>query len=190
MPPSARCQLKMPSPRIEFHAFRFAIDAAVERVKRFEDFHRRTSGLFGFHPLIAQELPTFQARCPSRIVRELRNPRFCTILGFLQSFLDGDGIRRIVPTVFQPCGNFLGRFGRASQPRTLHLQNVIRAALFRTLAVLRSLFSRELALRARLVEWKDAREDRAARDSTAARESAVSQDCDAGSVLPDSGTRA
>src|SRR5580704_10367770 len=35
----------------ELDALRLAIDAAVECVKGFEDFHRRSSRLFGFHPL-------------------------------------------------------------------------------------------------------------------------------------------
>src|SRR5580658_7319985 len=51
----------------ELDAFRLAINAAVERVKGFEDFHRRSGRLFGFHPLISQKLPTFQACGPNRI---------------------------------------------------------------------------------------------------------------------------
>src|SRR5258708_58114 len=119
----------------EIHAFRLAINATVERVEGFEDFHRRASGLFGFYPLIAYKLPTLQTRRPSGIVRELRNPRLCAILRFLQSLLESEAIRRVVPPIFQPCGNFLRRFRCASQPRALHLQNVTRATVFRTLAV-------------------------------------------------------
>ncbi len=119
----------------EIHAFRFAIDATVERVKGFEDFHRRASGLFGFYPLIARKLPTLQGRRPTRIVCELRNPRLCAILRFLQSLLESETVRRVIPPIFQPCGNFLGRFRCASQPRALHFQNVTCAAVFRTLAV-------------------------------------------------------
>src|SRR5580693_7801992 len=44
----------------EFHALRFAIDTAVERVKCLEDSHRRASGLFGLQPFLAQELPAFE----------------------------------------------------------------------------------------------------------------------------------
>src|ERR1700732_4807792 len=57
----------------EFDALRFAIDTAVERVKCLEDFHRRASGLFGFQPFLAQELPAFQARRPCRVLDKLRN---------------------------------------------------------------------------------------------------------------------
>src|SRR5260370_41490852 len=76
----------------ELHAFRFAIDATVERIKRLEELHRRTSGLFRFQPLIAQKLPTLQDRAPRRIVRELHSFRLCAILGFLQSLLEREGI--------------------------------------------------------------------------------------------------
>src|SRR5580692_590793 len=62
-------------PKDELDAFRLAIDATVERVKGFEDFHRRTSGFFGLDPLIAQESPTLQARRASRVVSELQHPR-------------------------------------------------------------------------------------------------------------------
>src|SRR6266403_1482647 len=113
----------------EFHAFCFAIDAAVEGVKRLEDFHRRASGLFSFHPFVAQNFPSLEARGPGRVLHKLR------ILGFLQSLLDSDGVRWVVPPVSEPYGNFFGWLGRPSQARTLHLQNVIRAAVFRTLAV-------------------------------------------------------
>jgi hypothetical protein len=41
------------------HAFRLAIDAAVERVQGFEDIHRPAGGHLGFYPLIPQEHPTF-----------------------------------------------------------------------------------------------------------------------------------
>src|SRR5882724_1431178 len=119
----------------EFHAFCFAIDAAVERIKRLEDFHCRTSGLFGLHPLIAQRFPTLEASGPGRIVGELHGPRLCAVVGLLQSYLDSDEVRWVVPPVSEPYGNFFGWFGRPSQARTLHLQNIIRAAVFRILAV-------------------------------------------------------
>jgi hypothetical protein len=119
----------------EFHPFCFAIDAAVERVECFEDFHCRTSGLFGLHPVLALRFPTLQARGPDRVVGKLHNPRLCTFVGLLQSFFDRDEVRRVVPPVFEPCANFLGRFWRKGQTRTPHLQNVIRAAVFCALAV-------------------------------------------------------
>src|SRR5258708_23851709 len=74
-------------PQDEIHAFRLAIDATVERVKGFEDFHRRASGLFGSYPLVARKLPTLQRRRPGRTVGEPRNPRPCTTLPPLHSSL-------------------------------------------------------------------------------------------------------
>src|ERR1700737_1948839 len=82
----------------EIHAFRLAIDATVERVKGLEDFHRRASGLFGFYPLVSRKLPTLQSRRPGRIVCELRHPRLRAILRFLQSLLESEAVRRVVPS--------------------------------------------------------------------------------------------
>src|SRR6266404_7067593 len=119
----------------ELHAFCFAIDAAVERIKRLKNFHRRTSGLFRLCPLLAQNLPTLQVRDPGGIIAKLHDPRLCTILRSLPSLLDSDGVQWVVPPVSEPSSNFFGWFGRPGQAWTLHLQNEIRAALFRTFAV-------------------------------------------------------
>src|SRR3981081_1850420 len=67
----------------ELHAFRLAIDAAVERVKRFEDLHRSASRPFRFRPLIAQQFPALQARPPDWIVCELHGPRLRLVLQIL-----------------------------------------------------------------------------------------------------------
>src|SRR5260370_12348313 len=68
----------------ELHALRLAIDATVERITRLEELHRRTSGLFRFQPLIAQNLPPLQDPAPRRTVRDLHTFQLCAILGFLQ----------------------------------------------------------------------------------------------------------
>src|SRR5215813_10571194 len=41
----------------EFDPLGFTINASVKGVKRFENFHRRASRLFSFHPVIPHELP-------------------------------------------------------------------------------------------------------------------------------------
>src|SRR5712671_4671896 len=60
----------------KLHAFGLAIDAAVQRVERLEDFHRCASGLFSFYPFIAQKFPTLEAGGPSRTISE-RHSRSC-----------------------------------------------------------------------------------------------------------------
>src|SRR5882757_3823338 len=116
-------------------ALGLAIDAAIQRVERLEDFHRCASGLFHFYPFIAEKFPTLEASGPGRIISERHNRRCCADFGFFQCRPDRECTRRIVPTIFQPGRNLLGRFGRARQPRALHFQNVVRAARFRILAV-------------------------------------------------------
>src|SRR5438445_5688510 len=88
----------------EFHAFCFAIDAAVERIKRLEDFHCRTSGLFGLHPLIALRFPTLEARGPGRIVGELQCPLPRAVIGFLQSYLNSEEVQWLIQPVSKPYG--------------------------------------------------------------------------------------
>src|SRR2546422_11776696 len=85
----------------ELHALRLAIDATVERIKRLEDCHRHASRLFGLHPLIAQQLPTLQARGCSRIVCEPKNRWWRSLHGIIPRLLARARIRWVDPPVFQ-----------------------------------------------------------------------------------------
>src|SRR6267143_146389 len=77
-------------PQNKLDAFGLAIDAAVQRVKRLEDFHASTSGLFIFCPFIAEGLPALKRRGSCGAVGESRNSRFDLFLGLGPGFEDGD----------------------------------------------------------------------------------------------------
>src|SRR5258707_5490894 len=55
----------------QLDALGFAVDAAMERVQGFEDFHRRASRLFIPGPFFARHFPTPQCREPCRFVLEI-----------------------------------------------------------------------------------------------------------------------
>src|SRR5215470_4413546 len=57
----------------QLNALAFTLDAAVERIKSFKDFHRRSNRFFSFCPLVALELPTFEALDSGRIICKLQN---------------------------------------------------------------------------------------------------------------------
>src|ERR1700694_5368142 len=60
-------------PQNKLDAFGLAIDAAVQRVKRLEDSHASTRGLFIFCPFIAEGLPALKRHGSCGAVCESRN---------------------------------------------------------------------------------------------------------------------
>src|SRR5215813_13505519 len=114
----------------QFDALTFALDAAVERIKSFKNFHRRACRLFRFCPLVALQPPTFKALGSRRILRKLQNLGKRATFRLFQRLLIPNSFCRIVPAILQPIRNFFRRFRPACQLWSLHFQNVCNAVCF------------------------------------------------------------
>src|SRR5258708_40004615 len=89
----------------QLHALGFTVDAAIEGVKGFEDFHRGTSRLFALGPFLARSLPTLQSSQPRWLVGEIGSAGFSVMV----RLSPGNTYRRlvgwVVPSGFEPRGN-------------------------------------------------------------------------------------
>ena len=100
-------------------AFGLAIDAAVEGVKRLEDFHANASGLFVSCPVVTEGFPSLKRQRSRDAVGELHGSRFDLVFRLRPGFEEGDLMRRVIPAGLQPLANFCRRRGRRRQRRPL-----------------------------------------------------------------------
>src|SRR4029077_13491868 len=107
----------------ELNALGFAVDAAIEGVQSFKDFHRGTSGLFGLGPFFACRPPALPSGQPGWVIGKIGGAGFSVLVGLIPGNSDGRLVGWVVPTGFEPRSDRGGGLGRRSQRRALSLQN-------------------------------------------------------------------
>ena len=90
----------------------YALQAAMQVIQGFEDFHGGMSRLLTRGPAISLRLPAVQRQHTARHVAELFGYAFGLAFGILSGFVNGCFFSRIIPAVFEPIGNFAWRLRR------------------------------------------------------------------------------
>ena len=115
---------------------RLTVDAPIQSVQSFKDFHGGTSGLFVFRPLVARELPALQGRGPCLVIIEIHDAWIACCIRFLSSLAYEDVFGRVFPPLLKPGNKSIRRLGRSSKRWALDLYNESLAIVSYGLALL------------------------------------------------------